>query len=169
MTNAPIQVYVSTYAKYNAGNLKGAWVDLETYNTVDQFNEHIAELHNNEVDPEFMIQDFEGFPREFYSESGLDSRVFEWLELTDSDRERVAAFLDCFGDCAGDLFEASENAFFGTAENDSDFAYELLESTGDLQQIPESLRSYFDYDAYARDLMISDFSSSNGFYFMSNW
>lgn len=165
MTNATIQVYVSTYAKYNSGNLKGAWVDLETYDTEDLFNDHIAELHNDEVDPEFMIQDFEGFPREFYSESGLDSRVFEWLELTDSDRERVAAFLDCFGDCAGDLFEASENAFVGSYDSDSDFAYETVESCYNLE---EPLASYFDYDKFARDLMI-DHSSSNGFYFSSNW
>lgn len=169
MTNATIQVYVSTYAKYSSGNVKGAWVNLEIYDTEELFNEHIAELHNDEVDPEFMIQDFEGFPKEFYSECGLDSRVFEWLELTESDRERVEAFLDCFGDCAGDLFEAAENAFYGTADNDSDFAFELLESTGDLQSIPEHLRSYFDYDTYARDLMMSDFSSSNGYYFTSNW
>jgi antirestriction protein len=165
MTNATIQVYVSTYAKYNSGNLKGAWVDLETYDTEDLFNVHITELHNDEVDPEFMIQDFEGFPREFYSECGLDSRVFEWLELTDSDRERVAAFLDCFGDCAGDLFEASENAYQGTYDSDLDFAHEIVASCYNLE---EPLASYFDYDKFARDLMI-DHSSSNGFYFSSNW
>jgi antirestriction protein len=164
MTNATIQVYVSTYAKYNAGNLKGAWVDLETYDTEDLFNDHIAELHNDEVDPEFMIPDFEGFPKEFYSECGLDSRVFEWLELCDYQRELVSAFLDCFGN-SNDIFEDTDNAFVGRYDSDLDFAYETVESCYNLE---EPLASYFDYDKFARDLMI-DHSSSNGFYFSSNW
>ena len=168
MCTPSIQVYVSTYSKYNSGSLKGAWIDLEEFNTEEAFQEAIATLHRDEISPEYMIQDFEGFPREFYSECGLDSRVFEWLVLDDSDREKVTAFLDCFGD-TNNLFEDAENAFYGTAGNDSDFAYEMLESTGDLQSIPEHLRSYFDYDSFARDLMMSDFSASNGYYFTSNW
>jgi antirestriction protein len=164
MSNATIQVYVSTYAKYNAGNLKGAWVDLETYDSEESFNEHIAALHSDEIDPEYMIQDFEGFPREFYSESGLDSRVFEWLELDDSDRERVTAFLDCFGD-TNDIFNDSESAFVGSYDSDSDFAYETVASCYNLEA---PLMDYFDYDKFARDLMI-DHSSSNGLYFSSNW
>jgi antirestriction protein len=45
----------------------------------------------------------------------------------------------------------------------------LLEGTGDLNEIPERLRFYFDIEKYARDLMISDFSESNGYYFSNNW
>ena len=164
MSNATIQVYVSTYSKYNSGSLKGAWVDLETYDTEESFKEHIAALHNDETDPEYMIQDFEGFPREFYSESGLDSRVFEWLELVDSDRERVTAFLDCFGD-TNDIFEDSVNAFVGSYDSDLDFAYDMVQSCYNLEGI---LANYFDYDKFARDLMF-DHSSSNGLYFTSNW
>jgi antirestriction protein len=166
-TDTP-KVYVGTYAKYNEGSFKGAWVELEGHDE-DSFYEACKELHSDESDPEYMFQDFENFPRDFYSESGLDSRVFEWLELDDDDRERAQAFLDCFGDCAGDLFQAAEDAYYGRAASDRDFAEELMESTGDLNQIPQSLRYYFDFEAYARDLMINDFSTSNGFYFISNW
>ncbi len=164
-----VRLYVGTYAKYNNGSIAGEWVDLDLYSTEEEFNEYIRELHSDEVEPEFMIQDYEGFPKEFYSESGLDSRIWEWLELDDSDREKVEAFLDCFGDCAGDVFQAAEDAYYGEYENDTELAYELLESTGDLDGMPESLRYYFDYDAYARDLMINDFSCSNNHYFSSNW
>lgn len=163
-----IQVYVGTYAKYNNGSIGGAWVDLETFNNEEDYTAHITELHKDEEDPEFMIQDFEGFPREFYSESGLDSRIWEWLELDDNDRERLEAFLDCFGDCAGDIFEAAENAYYGQSDSDLDFAYEYIDSTGMLAAVPESIKGYFDYDKFSRDLM-QDFSSSNGHYFTSNW
>lgn len=160
-----IQVYVGTYAKYNNGSIAGAWVDLEQFNNEEDYTAHITELHKDEEDPEFMIQDFEGFPKEFYSESGLDSRIWDWLELDESDRERLTAFIDCFGDCAGDIFEAAENAYIGEYKDDEEFAYETVQSCYDL---PEPLASYFDYEKYARDLMM-DHSSSNGHYFTSNW
>lgn len=161
-----IQVYVSTYSAYNSGSLRGEWVDLEQFAGDEEgFIEYITALHNHETDPEFMFQDYEGFPAAFYSESGIDSRVFEWLELDASDREKVLAFLDCFGDCAGDVFEAADNAYQGTYASDLDFAYEIVESCYNLE---EPLASYFDYEKYARDLMV-DYSSSNGFYFSSNW
>lgn len=165
MSTSSIQVYVSTYAKYNSGSLKGAWVDLEQFaGNEEGFLEFIAELHNDETDPEYMYQDYEGFPRQFYSESSIDSRVFEWLELDEVEREKVTAFLACFGD-SNDIFKDSESAYVGTYDSDLDFAYETVSSCYNLEG---PLASYFDYDKFARDLMF-DHSSSNGFYFSNNW
>lgn len=164
MTNTN-RVYVGTYAKYNEGNLAGDWVDLEQFNDAEEFQEFIKVLHSDEVDPEFMFQDYEGFPSEFYSESSIDSRVFEYCQLELGEQIIVDAFLECFGDCAGDLFEASQNAYYGNYESDAAFAKELMESTRD---VPDHLKDYIDYDKYARDLMV-DFASSNDRYFTSNW
>lgn len=165
MKIASIQVYVSTYSKYSAGNLSGAWVDLEQFaGNEEGFLEFIAKLHNDEADPEFMIQDYEGLPGEFYSESGLDSRVFDWLSLDETNRQMVSAFLDCFGD-SKDVFNAAESSFIGIYGSDEDFAYEMVASCYSLN---EPLISYFDYEKFARDLMM-DHSSSNGFYFSNNW
>lgn len=160
-----IQIYVGTYAKYNNGSIEGAWVDLEALADEEEFQAVIKELHKDEEDPEYMFQDFEGFPSEFYSESGLDSRIWEFLELDDDDKERLIAFLDCFGECAEDVFEAAESAYYGTYANDIEFAYEMVESCYNLE---EPLASYFDYERYARDLM-QDYSCSNNYYFASNW
>ncbi|OZA05772.1 MAG: hypothetical protein B7X95_05285 [Methylophilaceae bacterium 17-44-8] len=160
-----IQVYVGTYAKYNNGSIKGAWLDLTDYSDYETFLEACSELHSDEIEPEFMFQDYEGFPKEFYSESSIDLRVFEYIDLDDNDREIVDAFLDCFGDCAGDLFEASQDAYIGEHDSDSDFAYEMVQSCYNLE---EPLASYFDYDKFARDLMV-DHLSSNNRYFHSSW
>jgi antirestriction protein len=165
-TDTP-KVYVGTYAKYNNGSIQGAWIDLEGHDE-ESFYKACKELHSDESDPEYMFQDFENFPKSFYGESSLDSRVFEWLELDEYDRNKVEAFLDCFGDCAGDVFEAANDSCHGTADSDLDFAYEYIDSTGMLADVPESIQSYFDYEKFSRDLMM-DFSSSNGFYFSSNW
>jgi len=50
------RIYVGTYAKYNAGSIKGAWLDLEDYSDRDAFLEACRELHKDEQDPEFMFQ-----------------------------------------------------------------------------------------------------------------
>jgi antirestriction protein len=55
-------VYVGTYGKYNSGSIEGGWLDLADYETYDEFLKACRNLHKNERDPEFMIQDSEGFP-----------------------------------------------------------------------------------------------------------
>ena len=65
------KVYVGTYKKYNEGSIAGGWLDLADYPSYKEFLTACRKLHKNERDPEFMIQDSEGFP------DGLD--CMEWL------------------------------------------------------------------------------------------
>lgn len=165
------QVYVGTYAKYSNGSIEGAWVSLEGHDK-ESFYEACAELHSDEDDPEFMFQDYEDFPSDFYSESSLDDDLWAWLELGEDDRELVEAFTDCFGSVSGkslsELAETARDAYFGSYRSDEEFADDYLETSGLLNEVPESLRGYFDTSKFARDLML-DFCSSNGFYFQNNW
>lgn len=76
------KIYVGTYAKYNAGDLSGAWLFLRDYATYEELIEACLELHSDEADPELMIQDSEGFP------DGLDcmeslSRE-DWQDVMDA-------------------------------------------------------------------------------------
>lgn len=56
------KVYIGTYKKYNSGNLKGVWLNLDNYSTYAEFLDACKEAHKDEADPEYMIQDTEGFP-----------------------------------------------------------------------------------------------------------
>ena len=76
------RVYVGTYKKYNEGSLAGAWLDLNDFKTYDDFLRKCREVHKSERDPEFMIQDSEGFP------DGLD--CLEWLCKDDFDDVKKA-------------------------------------------------------------------------------
>lgn len=156
-------VYVSTYAKYNNGNLKGAWIDLTEFNDYDDFLAHCRDLHSDERDPELMFQDFENFPKEYYSESGLEPELWEFINLDDDDRELLEAYHDA--GFSGDIDDARD-AYFGQFDSDEDFAQEYIDSTGMLSGVPDNLRFYFDVERFARDLMM-DFSESNGYYFSS--
>lgn len=144
------RLYVGTYAKYNSGALNGDWLDLDDYSDKEAFLEACKELHKDEADPEFMFQDFEGFPRELYNEGYVTDALFEYVALDEDDRQLLGVYLEHVNQ-DGDIYNARE-AFVGKAENRAAFAEQLLEEQGALQGVPEHLVGYFDYDAYARDL-----------------
>ena len=143
------RIYVGTYAKYNDGNLKGEWLDLDDYGDAEAFATACRELHSDENDPELMFQDFEGFPKAFYGESHLDPRIWEWLGLDEQDQELWAVYLDKVDPDAS--FESARDAFMGTAKDEADWAYEYLNDCGMLASLPDWARNYFDFEAYARD------------------
>ena len=107
------QVYVGTYTKYNNADLSGEWLDLEDYADYEDFIAACKELHKDEADPELMFQDFEGFPVEFYHESRIDPRVWDWLELDDGERKMYVAYTEVAErdvnefDCFASLLAAS--------------------------------------------------------------
>lgn len=53
------RVYVGTWKKYNEGNLSGAWLDLTKYANYQEFVKACHNIHADESDAEFMIQDAE--------------------------------------------------------------------------------------------------------------
>jgi antirestriction protein len=143
------QVYVGTYAKYNNGSIAGQWVNLEDCGSAEGFAEVCAAIHSDEADPEFMFQDYQNFPKTFYGESYIDPAVWEWLDLDDDDRELLAVYQDHV-DQDGDIEDARE-AYMGKADTEADWAYQWLDDSGQLAELPEWARNYFDFDAYARD------------------
>lgn len=64
------KVYVGTYKKYNEGSIFGKWIEIDNL-SYDEFVKECKNLHKDESDPEFMIQDYEEFP------DGLS--CVEWL------------------------------------------------------------------------------------------
>ena len=147
-----MRVYVGTYAKYTAGDLAGAWLDLEDYADKDEFLEACAELHSDEEDPEFMFQDTEDIPGELCAGSHISPECWEVLDAyRDFDEGAVKAYLYLFGEWDKADFQ---DRYRGTWSSWEAMAEELLDETGGLSEIPESLRFYFDYTAYARDLRL---------------
>jgi antirestriction protein len=161
-----MKLYVGTYNKYNNGSIQGAWIDLTDYTDSESFYQACAELHADEQDPEFMFQDFKGFPKDLYSESGNVDAIYEYIDFlneTHLSQEAVDAGL-----WLGIPLDKLEDAYYGQFDSDTDLAYEFIESTGLLQGVPDSITNYFDYEAFGRDLAM-DFLVYNGFYFFANY
>lgn len=143
------RLYVGTYAKYNSGSIAGKWLNLDDYADKDAFLTACAELHKDEADPEFMFQDFEGFPRSMYSESSVDARLWDWIALDDDDRKLLAIYQDNI-DANGDV-DTARDAFRGKYNSERDFAMEYLDETGQMSELPEWAQNYFDYDSWLND------------------
>jgi len=152
------RLYVGTYAKYNSGSLQGAWLNLEDYPDREAFLATCAELHSDEHDPELMFQDYEGFPKDWYSESSAPpNALWDWLELDDDDRELLTIYQTEVNDSGGTpaTIDQAREAFCGKYDNEADWAAQWLEDSGSLKDVPEHLQNFIDFEAYGHDARIS--------------
>ncbi len=104
-------VYCGTYKKYNEGSLDGGWLHLGRYQNGAAFLEACKKLHADESAPEFMYQDSEYLPDEFYSESCIYPEVFEVIQaIKQMNSDKQAAFADFCerGACIPDMFDVEE-------------------------------------------------------------
>ena len=160
-------VYCGTYGKYNEGSIEGQWIDLSTFDDFDDFYNYCCAIHADEEDPELMFQDYECFPEEYYDEClGRDDfdKIQKYIELCDSNKqEAVDAWLSI---TCGDDIDKFEEAYMGEWDSEEAFAESLADDCGYLSQIPENLRYYFDFSAFARDLFAYDYDYEDGFVFL---
>ena len=163
------RLYVGTYQKYNGGSIRGAWLALEDYPDSDSFWEACRDLHSDELDPELMFQDFEGFPRNLYCESGLEmiSKLYELISLDEREREIYFEYCDAVG-CDYATIEEAQDKFAFEIESSHDYEgiAEYYVENG-CMEIPEHLLNYFNYEQYGKDCALDLSISSNGFCFYS--
>ena len=90
-------IYCGTYKKYNEGSLFGAWLDLRTFDSYEEFIDVCKQLHADEEDPELMFQDYQCFPAEWYSESCMDEEVFDkiiaFIQMDDDKQKAFKAYV----------------------------------------------------------------------------
>lgn len=160
------RIYVGTFAKYNAGSIRGAWIELEGHDA-ESFAEACRNLHSDEHDPEIMLQDFEGFPRDFYSESGLSETLWEWMECTEEEREVWEAYAEAVGYPIGETtLEQAQEAYAGEYDSQMHFAEaicvecELIPSA-----LPSWIASCIDWQAVWDSALRFDYCEHNGKFF----
>jgi antirestriction protein len=150
-------IYCGTYAKYNNGSLSGLWIDLSSFDDYDEFIDFCKALHADEEDPELMFQDYQGFPKYLYCESYLSREDFEsiqeYVDICQRAGKEVAD--DCI-ECDVSLRDF-DDAYCGMWDSEEDYARNLVEDCYDLSQMGELAR-YFDYEAFARDLFMYDYT-----------
>jgi len=165
-TKTTPSIYVGTYKKYNEGSLFGEWLDLTNYTDKDEFLQACEELHADEEDPEFMFQDWEGINDKYISESSISEDFFEFQANTaDFDDEKLEAYKTFISIYQNDDISTFEDSLQGAYDKELDFTYQLVEDCGYLSDVPKTITSYFNYEAFNRDLFLTDYHHQDGFVF----
>ena len=168
-----INVTFYSLADYNNGALRSKTFDLEDFPEygdlatarAEWLEELTEELDDGELREEFIVADYEGIPASLIGQWDINSDYGDWLEACD---EHAADIVDAA--TALDIpYNKINETYAGTARSDVEFAEELADSIGLLDDVPDNLKGYFDMSAFARDLMISDCNEHNGHYFHNNW
>lgn len=103
------KVYVGTYGKYNNGSIAGGWISLAECESYNDFLSKCKQLHKDERDPEYMIQDTEDFPdglscMEWLSESEFNDVKAALKEDDETPQIRIVDYSEkCFA-VVGDTF-----------------------------------------------------------------
>lgn len=156
-SNGNPSIYVGTYYKYNCGSIFGMWLDLTTFGDADELEEFCRSLHRDEEDPEFMVQDFECFPRDWYCESGLpDDDLLERIkDFADLDEDQQKAFEEYINDGHEDAnWSDFEEKIIGRADSWSEFAQDYIsECYPDLEdKMPNFIYNAIDWEHVGQEL-----------------
>ena len=148
------RIYVACLSAYNAGTLHGSWIDANQ--DAEDIYEEIKEMLSESPEPaaeEWAIHDFEGFGSFRLAEYEDIETVAALARLIDEFGEMVASTV--WGHVSSNADEARrllEECYQGAWDSLEAYAEELLEGSGDLDQVPDHLRHYIDVESYARDL-----------------
>ena len=102
----------------------------------------------------------EHFVCDYLNEFNLKGYLEAVEALDGNPAAAMAAWLS--NGCSVDSFS---DAYFGEWDDEVSFAENLVEECGMLSDLPDNLRCYFDYTAFARDLFINDYIYLDGFVF----
>ena len=153
------KIYVACLASYNAGVLFGKWIDANQ--SADDIMTEISIMlrESNELGAEeWAVHDYEGFGQISLSEWPDIARVAVIAPLIEEHGDAFSLWYESQDGQhvdTGEIEERFMEQWQGAHDSKEAFADYLLESTGELQEMPEMARRYFNFEAFARDLELS--------------
>lgn len=154
-----LRIYLTNLGKYNEGELVGEWVDLPV--SEEELEKVFERIGINEEYEEFFITDYETdidgvTVGEYDNLEELNELAEELEEVGEAEKKAIQAML-LDGYEFNEALEKANNGDFTIyydCDNMTDVAYEVVEQCGYLQNVPEQVSRYFDYEAFGRDLDI---------------
>lgn len=144
------RIYVANLAAYNAGRMKGKWIEPST--DADELAEQVAEAIGGNVDrDEWAFHDYDAFPNMGETPSLEDVAAMAEL-LEEHPYGIVKAAMDIVGDDV-DAIKKLLDEGYGVYESKKDYAEELIENMGGVDQLDRNtLERHFDYDSFTREI-----------------
>lgn len=157
-----LRIFLTNLGKYNEGKLIGEWIELPC--TDEELEEVLEKIgisdepdENGNYYEEWFISDYEtDIPkltvREYDNLDELNELVETLEDLDDHDREIIEALISEGYTINEAIDKKYDCRIYYNCNDMEDVAIEYVEETGLLDNIPEHLRDYFDYEAYGRDM-----------------
>lgn len=152
-----LKVFVTNLGKYNEGQLIGEWLNLPADKiAIKRLKERIEIGRYYE---EIFITDYEtdidGLKVGEYDNLNELNEMAETLnDLDESDREIIEAIMS-EGYSLTEAIEMKDDVLMYYDVYDmTDVAYQYVDECGFLNNEPDFLRNYFDYEAYGRDMAL---------------
>lgn len=152
-----LKIYLTNLGKYNEGELIGEWVKLPISN--EELEKVFERIGINEEYEEYFITDFEsdfGYHVGEYDNLDELNEVAEKIEDLDEDQSEIVKALmhdlSYTVDEAIDKVTDGDYIIWSNCDDMTDVAYQMVEEYGYLNNIPENVARYFDYESYGRDL-----------------
>ena len=158
-----MKIYITNLGKYNEGYLIGKWVKLPVAD--DVLDRVLEAIGIDEYYEEYFITDYEteivGVGNSIGEYSSLTelNRLAERLEsLDEDDEDKLEAVLE-YTSCRGvrELLELIDELdsfeLLTDVNDDEDLGYYYADECCCID-IPEHIRTYFDYEAYGRDIRL---------------
>lgn len=151
-----LKIYLTNLGKYNEGELVGEWVELPA---TDEELEKVKErIGINKFYEEWFITDYEtnfGFKVDEYANLDELNGMAETLDNLSGTEIEIMETLTENGYDLEDALETLDNVIYYSDCNDmEDIAYQYIEESGLLNNVPQEIARYFDYAALGRDMEI---------------
>lgn len=151
--------FITNLGKYNEGELIGEWVEFPIdENDLQEVFERIG--INGEYEEYFFTDwecEFDAGLGEYESIDRLNE-LAEQLESVDVDT--VAAIIEATGYALDEAIACADDAIYYKGQTMYDVAYDLINEC--YPDLPEIAQTYFDYDAFARDLRFDGYYEVSG-------
>ena len=153
-----MNVYLTNLGKYNEGELIGEWVELPV--SQEELQKVFERIGINEEYEEYCITDYEcDFYEvgEYESLDALNEMAERIEELDEEESEVVKVLMSELGytlDEAIDKVNSGDYTIYSDCDDMTDLAYHVVDECGYLNNVPDNVARYFDYDSFGRHLGI---------------
>lgn len=155
-----MRIYIRSLTDYNKSNIAGEWINIEGLDEYEiknaiQYYLLKREKETNELHQEWVIHGYDNIPSSFGENPNFEDLV-EYMEAIEEHGETVVSAAYELDIPLDKIKESYQGKFF----SEEDFAEQIFNDLY-LHEIPEHLRSYIDYKAYARELFCGEYTSIN--------
>lgn len=153
-----MKIFLTNLGKYNEGELIGEWVELPV--SQEELKKVFERIGINEEYEEYFITDYECDLYEVGEYENIDKLNDIAERIKELDEEKSKAVKALIQKLDYTLYEAIDKVnsgdymIYNDCENMTDVAYQVVEECGYLENVPDNVARYFDYESFGRELEI---------------